>query len=186
MPSQSQLTLWKILDPLPEPLVKPTADSPHVLVIGGGVIGLTTSWALLDRGFRVSIIAKEWASFGKEQRLTSQIAGALWEYPPAVCGQHTDKISLQHSKKWCMESCRIWNAISSDPELSRATGVRMKPIGESEFQREKMTEMASIGIVGFNHGEKDLIGERGIDPEHGGVDAYEIMAPIIDTDQAMG
>ena len=125
--SQPSLTLWRDLDPLPEPLVKPTAESPHVLVIGGGVIGLTTAWALLDRGFRVSVLSKEWASFGKEQRLVSQIAGALWEYPPAVCGQHTDKISLQHSKKWCMVSYHIWNALSSDPELSKAVGVRMMP-----------------------------------------------------------
>ena len=48
-----------------------------------------------------------------------------------------------------------------------------------------MTEMANSGVAGFKRVARDLIGERGIDLEHGGVDAYEIMAPVIDTDQAM-
>ncbi|KAF9260808.1 FAD dependent oxidoreductase [Marasmius fiardii PR-910] len=192
--SKHTLTMWRDVTPLPEPLNKPTADSKHILVVGGGVIGLTTSWALLDRGYRVTVLAKQWASFGKEQRLASQIAGALWEYPPAVCGQHTDKISLQHSKKWCMAAYHIWNSIASDEELSKAAGVRMmpsafyfpNPVDSDDFQREKMEEIAASGVIGFKRGGKELIEKRNIDPEHGGVDAYEIMAPIIDTDRAMG
>ncbi|KAG7087368.1 hypothetical protein E1B28_013341 [Marasmius oreades] len=191
--SKSTLTLWRDISPLSEPLNKPTAHSKHILVVGGGVIGLTTAWALLDRGYRVSIVSKEWASWGKSQRIASQIAGALWEYPPAVCGQHTDKISLQHSKKWCMVAYHIWNAIASDEELSKVAGVRMMPsafyfpdpVNSDDFQREKMEEIAASGVVGFNHGGKDLIDKRRIDPAHGGVDAYEIMAPVIDTDTAM-
>ncbi|KAG7085631.1 hypothetical protein E1B28_003178 [Marasmius oreades] len=191
--AHSDLNFWRDLTPLHEPLNKPTNYSKHILVVGGGVIGLTTSWALLDRGYHVTIMSKEWASFGKEQRLASQIAGALWEYPPAVCGQHTDKISLQHSKKWCMVAYHIWNAIASNEELSKAAGVRMmpsafyfpNPIDSDDFQREKMEETSTSGVVGFDRGGKELITKRGIDPAHGGVDAYEIMAPIIDTDAAM-
>ncbi|KAG7100037.1 hypothetical protein E1B28_001823 [Marasmius oreades] len=191
--SKQTLTMYRDITPLPQPLNKPTADSKHILVVGGGVIGLTTSWALLDRGYRVTVLAKEWASYGKEQRIASQIAGALWEYPPAVCGQHTDKISLQHSKKWCMAAYHIWNAVASDEELSKAAGVRMmpsafyfpNPVDSDDFQREKMNEIAASGVVGFRRGQ-ELIEKRRIDPEHGGVDAYEIMAPVIDTDKAMG
>ncbi|KAI6080103.1 hypothetical protein F4821DRAFT_94352 [Hypoxylon rubiginosum] len=51
---------------------------------------------LLDRGYHITILSSAWTSY--EQRLTSQIAGALWEFPPGVCGQHTDNISLAHSK----------------------------------------------------------------------------------------
>ncbi|KAI9771326.1 MAG: Saccharopine dehydrogenase [Geoglossum simile] len=47
----------------PSPLKEPTPTSPRVLVIGGGVVGLTTAWLLLDQGFKVAILAKEWASF---------------------------------------------------------------------------------------------------------------------------
>src|SRR5215469_6852109 len=80
-----------------KPQINPTTTSPNILIIGGGVTGLVTAWVLLDRGYHVTIVAKDWASYTKEQRLTSQIAGALWEYPPAVCGQHTDLTSLARS-----------------------------------------------------------------------------------------
>ncbi|KAM3073348.1 hypothetical protein ACMFMF_006553 [Clarireedia jacksonii] len=68
------------------PLTTPTATSPHILVVGGGVASHITSWVLLDAGYRATILSKERASYGKEQRITSQIAGALWEFPPALCG----------------------------------------------------------------------------------------------------
>ncbi|KAK7691479.1 hypothetical protein QCA50_004878 [Cerrena zonata] len=57
----------------------------RIIVIGGGVTGMTNAWALLDAGYEVTIISDKWASL--EDRITSQIAGALWEYPPAVCGK---------------------------------------------------------------------------------------------------
>jgi hypothetical protein len=40
----------------------------------------------LDRGYYVTVISKEWASYGISQRLTLQIFGALWEPPPTQCG----------------------------------------------------------------------------------------------------
>lgn len=70
------------------PLKDLNAESRHVLIIGGGVSGLLVAWMLLDKGIRVTILAKEWArtwDFG-EPRITSQIAGALWEMPPGGCG----------------------------------------------------------------------------------------------------
>lgn len=184
--------LWRDITPLPEPLLKPNASSNHILVIGGGVTGLVTTWLLLDRGYRVTILSKAWASWSEEHRPTSQIAGALWEYPPAVCGQHTDKISLHHSKRWCMVAYHIWNALASDKKLSKDSGIRMMPsdfffpvpIEEDAFQLEKMKEMMASGVHGFYRGE-DLISKRRVDPAYGGVDAYELAAPVIDTDVAM-
>lgn len=49
----------------------------RILVVGGGITGLVTAWVLLDKGYHVTIVAKEWAFWGKQQRLTFQIAGAL-------------------------------------------------------------------------------------------------------------
>src|SRR5215469_11824934 len=122
------LVMWRDLSPYGAPMRSPDRSSPRVLVIGGGVTGLITSWVLLDRGYNVTIISKEWASYYPDrQRLTSQIAGALWEFPPAVCGQHTDATSLSHSKRWCMVAYHIWDAIAAIPELSAASGVRTKP-----------------------------------------------------------
>ncbi|KAK8204015.1 nucleotide-binding domain-containing protein [Phyllosticta capitalensis] len=186
------LIFWRDLTPFPTPLHTPTSSSPHVLIVGGGVTGLITAWTLLDKGYKVTILAKEWASYGKEQRLTSQIAGALWEFPPAVCGQHTDAISLQHSKRWCMVAYHIWDAIAASKNLSELSGVRMKgadfffpvPIEQDTEQMSKMLEVMASGIRGFRR-DPAIIKERRVAENYGAVDAYEHLAPIIDTDVCM-
>ncbi|KAI0143042.1 nucleotide-binding domain-containing protein [Xylariaceae sp. FL1272] len=184
------LAIGSNLSALPQPLREPTSNSPHILVIGGGVTGLVNAWVLLDRGYRVTIVSDAWVS--DETRLTSQIAGALWEFPPAVCGQHTDKISLAHSKRWCMIAYHVWDQLASIPSLSEESGVRMMPsdffflteVEKDPKQTSKMTEIMASGVRGFYRGA-DIIDDRGIDPAYGAVDAYELMAPIIDTDKAM-
>ncbi|MCJ1351816.1 MAG: hypothetical protein MMC33_001800 [Icmadophila ericetorum] len=188
----SQLVWGKNFCLHPKPQISPTQWSPRILVIGGGVTGLITAWVLLDRGYHVTVIAKEWASYGQQQRLTSQIAGALWEYPPAVCGQHTDTISLSNSKRWCMVAYCIWNAIAADPELAAASGVQMKKslfffpcrIEEDPAQLKKMHEVRRSGVRNFCR-NPDLIQELNVNPAYGVVDAYSHLAPIIDTDQSM-
>ena len=174
------------------PQRKPTPSSPTILVVGGGVTGLTTAWVLLDRGYHVTIVSKEWASYTNEQRLTSQIAGALWEYPPAVCGQHTDAVSLHRSKRWCMVAYRIWDVIAADPELAALSGVKMKKstfffpssIEKDPKQMQKMREIERSGVRGFLH-DPSLIRSQDINPEYQVTDAYEHLAPMIDTDRAM-
>lgn len=160
--------------------------------MGAGVIGLVTAWTLLDKGYRVTIIAKEWASYGKEQRLPSQIAGALWEFPPAVCGQHTDRVSLQYSKRWCMVAYHVWDALASSKNLSDISGVRVRPadfffptrVEQDGSQRDKMIEIMASGVRGFRH-DANIIQERGVNKAYGAVDAYEHLAPVIDTDVCM-
>ncbi|KAK3996162.1 hypothetical protein QBC44DRAFT_232339 [Cladorrhinum sp. PSN332] len=174
------------------PLITPTSTSPHILVVGGGVTGLITTWVLLDAGYKVTVMSKEWASYAKGQRLTSQIAGALWEFPPAVCGQHTDPISLHNSKKWCMVAYRVWDHIAADAKLSLASGVRMKksafffpyPVTDNQEQLDKMREIEASGVREFIH-SGTLVQHYGISQEYNCVDAYELLAPIIDTDRAM-
>jgi D-amino-acid oxidase len=190
--SNSRLRWGQNFSLRPRPQINPTNSSPHILVIGGGVTGLVTTWVLLDRGYRVSIVSKEWASYTKEQRLTSQIAGALWEYPPAVCGQHTDKISLTKSKRWCMVSYRVWETIAANPDLAAASGVRMRSsafffpndIEENSKQLAKLYEIQRSGIRGVRR-DPSLIRRLDIDPSYGVVDAYEHLTPIIDTDRCM-
>ena len=187
-----RLVFWKDISPYSACVTPATQTSPRVLVVGGGVTGLVTAWVLLDHGYHVTILAKEWASYGTAQRLTSQIAGALWEYPPAVCGQHTDAISLHHSKRWAMVSYHIWDAIAAVPELAAASGVRMKgadfffpyPVEHDLAQLHKMREIMASGVRGFRRDAR-LAEERRVDPSYGAVDAYEHLAPVIDTDQAM-
>ena len=98
------------------PLEKPKAESPHVLILGGGVSGLFVAWMLLDKGFRVTILAKEWARTWdfSESRITSQIAGALWEMPPGGCGLteiEADKkgqATVAQYQEWAMQSYRFY------------------------------------------------------------------------------
>lgn len=187
------LVMWKDITPSAPRLRPSTSSSPHILVVGGGVTGLITSWALLDKGYHVTIVSKEWASWGRNQRLTSQIAGALWEFPPAVCGQHTDAISLANSKRWCMIAYHNWDQIAALPGVSSTSGVRMKPAGfffpepieNDPAQLSKMEEIMASGVRGFVR-SRGLVEKRDIDPNYGAVDAYEHLAPIIDTDQSMG
>lgn len=187
-----QLQLWRDITPCGDRLRPTTLSSPHVLVVGGGVTGLITSWAMLDKGYHVTVVSKEWASFGRQQRLTSQIAGALWEYPPAVCGQHTDAISLEHSKRWAMIAYHIFDQLASDPELALASGVSVKPatfffhrpVEEDAAQLRKMEEIMASGVRGFAR-SPDIIKKHGVAPSYGAVDAYEHLAPVIDTDQSM-
>jgi len=109
-----------------------------------------------------------------------------------VCGKHTDAVSLAHSKKWSMVAYHIWDAIAAIPALSAVTGVRMlpsdfyflHPIEEDPGQLSKMNEIMASGVRGFRR-STDLIKERNVEPSYGVVDAYELLAPVIDTDQCM-
>ncbi|KAM7212575.1 D-aspartate oxidase [Rhypophila decipiens] len=192
MQNHGNLLFWRDLSPHSAPLHAPTQSSPRVLIVGGGVTGLVTAWTLLDKGYHVTILAKDWATYGTSQRLTSQIAGALWEFPPAVCGQHTDAISLQNSKRWCMVAYHIWDAIAASKELSELAGVRMKcadfffpvPVEQDPAQMSKMLEIIASGVRGFRR-DPAIIAERRVDQNYGAVDAYEHLAPIIDTDVSM-
>ncbi|KAL8777331.1 MAG: hypothetical protein Q9213_007911 [Squamulea squamosa] len=179
-------------NPYPTPQIRPSIYSPHILIIGGGVTGLTTAWILLDRGYRVTVVSKEWCSYTDKQRLTSQIAGALWEYPPAVCGAHTDTISLSNSRRWCKIAYKIWDSIAQDPELAARSGVHMRQaafffpcrIEDDPAQLKKMREIEKSGVRNFRR-SPELIQEQGVNTEYGAVDAYEHLAPMIDTDVSM-
>ncbi|KKK15032.1 hypothetical protein ARAM_004652 [Aspergillus rambellii] len=190
MPS---LRPWKDLSPGDSPRHAQSSNAAHILVIGAGVIGLTTAWALLDNGYRVTVVSKEWASFNQQPRLTSQIAGALWEYPPAVCGQHTDVVSLTKSKRWCMVSYHIFSALANPPSLASAVGIRMKPatfffprpIADTPDVLRKIQELTTSGVRGFSHGPGLIRSHSSLGPSHGAVDAFQLLSPVIDTDVCM-
>ena len=154
----------------------------RVLVIGAGVSGLTTASCLADAGFAVAVLAD------KSAELTpSVVAGALWEWPPAVCGHHTDLESLRRSKQWAVASYERFNALAAQP----MTGVRMAPavfyfrhrIEDCPQERQKM-EAAAMHVHGFER-SPDLIDRHGVNRGFGLCDAYSYIAPQIDTDVYM-
>ncbi|MEV4893161.1 FAD-dependent oxidoreductase [Nonomuraea sp. NPDC055795] len=119
----------------------------RVLVIGAGVSGLTTALSLSRAGFEVVVAAEKDAS-----QCVSVVAGALWEWPPAVCGYHHDQISLSRSKGWCMESYEIFDGLAADP----STGVFMRVsnfyfthrVEQHVHDQNKMNELA-VRVRGF-------------------------------------
>jgi D-amino-acid oxidase len=53
----------------------------------------------------------------------STVAGALWEYPPAVCGRHRNEVSIARSKDWAMDT---YNFMKTIAQLPGDHGVGMK------------------------------------------------------------
>jgi D-amino-acid oxidase len=153
-----------------------------VLVVGAGVSGLTTALCLRCRGFKTTVVAEKFAP-----EVTSVVAGALWEWPPAVCGYHHDQLSLARSKEWCMTSYNIFADLAKNQE----TGVFLRPVvfyfrrkvEESAQNLAKMDELKNK-VRQFRH-DPAMIEEHNVNPRIGLKDAYSHLAPMVDTDVYM-
>ncbi|PVH95034.1 FAD dependent oxidoreductase [Periconia macrospinosa] len=173
-----------------------------VLVIGGGVSGLMTAWILLDKGYNVSIVAKDWA--GKTKQITSQIAGALWEYPPGGCGISEIEVpvlaysQLEQYQKWAMQSFLFYKKMVDMDQANPKFGARMitlyqffhhdhseAPIGGAS---SKTLETAKKHYEKYEKIHKLDKGEAFHSVNHDGFHVewgYRHQAPVIDTDKAM-
>jgi D-amino-acid oxidase len=91
-----------------------------------------------------------------------------------------------------MASYHIFTHMAADPVLASKFGVRMRPaafffpfkVTDDPAQRKKMREIMRAGIPGFRHDVR-LVHEVGLTPAENWKDAYEILAPVIDTDVAL-
>ena len=82
-----------------------------------------------------------------------------WEWPPAVCGRHTDLVSLRLSKKWCMTSYRVFEKLQEIHPADTASGhgIRMrvanfffdKPVESNAEEYEKMLEIEAAKVDFF-------------------------------------
>ncbi|MFF2774506.1 NAD(P)/FAD-dependent oxidoreductase [Streptomyces sp. NPDC058052] len=79
-----------------------------VIVVGGGVVGLTTAVTLAERGLRVRVWSRDAA-----EETTSAVAGALW-WPYRI-------EPAEEAGAWALESLRVYGELAGAPE---ATGVR--------------------------------------------------------------
>ncbi len=159
---------------------------PHVLVIGAGVTGLTTALCLRRQGAQVTVIADRFSP-----DLTSVVAGALWEWPPAVCGYHHDQISLARSKAWSMESYNVFAALAGTPDVGSTAGIHLRPVAfyfrhavESNARDLGKMEELKDKVLDFRH-NASLIEQYGVNPNYGLQDAYQHLAPMVDTDVYM-
>lgn len=155
-------------------------DQPGALVIGAGVSGWTTALVLARQGWRVTVIAERFGS-----HTVSTVAGALWEWPPSVCGRHhDDQAVLERSADWAMRSYECFTRLAADPR----TGVSLRPtvfyfshsVREDPAELEKMLKLEKY-VPGFVH-DAALIEAHGVNPNTGVVDAYSHLAPTINTD----
>lgn len=152
-----------------------------VLVVGAGVSGLTTALCLARRGFHITIVADQ-VSPG----ITSNVAGALWEWPPAVCGRHHDDVLLAPSKAWSLTSYERFCELAEAPTrtgvfLRPANFYFRQPIEDNPVELTKMKELADH-VLDFVH-TPEMIEDNGVNPDAGLVDAYSFLAPMVDTDR---
>lgn len=152
---------------------------PRILVIGAGVTGLTTALCARRAGYEVVIAADRFAP-----DITSVVAGALWEWPPAVCGHHRDEVSVERSKAWCMTSYQRFQRLAEDVH----SGVHVRPanfyfrspIEDNPLELRKMHELARH-VHDFQR-DASLAERSGVSPSAQVADAYTHLAPMIDTD----
>lgn len=160
------------------------ARQGRILVIGAGVSGLSTALVLARRGWQVIIAADQFTP-----TVTSTVAGALWEWPPSVCGRHHDERLLARSTTWATLSYRRFAELADHPAR---TGVYLRdavfyfrhPVHTLPAELAKMTEIAAH-VPGFVH-DPGLIADNGVNPDAGVVDAYSYRAPMVDTDRHLG
>jgi D-amino-acid oxidase len=157
----------------------------RAVVVGAGVAGLTTAHLLEQAGMEVVVLA---AGFGRDT--TSAVAGALWEWPPCVCGfyKHPPADALAREKAWAVTSYHRFQELAGRPE----TGVVLRPVtfyldtpaADNPFELAKIAEMRPH-VRDFVH-DAGLIARNGVDPASGVVDAYRYLTPMIDTDMYLG
>ena len=69
---------------------------PHIVVLGAGVVGLSTAILALDAGYQVTIVARDLPADQKTTSYTSPWAGA--HHVSAVPGLDSEPNKLQHGK----------------------------------------------------------------------------------------
>lgn len=91
-----------------------------------------------------------------------------------------------------MTSYHIWKQLADPIVGDKKSGVVMRPAGfffprsldENPTELQKMKELSISGVMGFCR-DPALAEQHRVNPQHGIVDAYEILSPQIDTDVSM-
>ncbi|MFV5992122.1 FAD-dependent oxidoreductase [Streptomyces sp. NPDC056231] len=111
-------------------------DVPDVIVVGGGIIGLTTALVLAERGHRVRVWSREPAA-----ATTSAVAGALW-WPYRI--EPEELIG-----DWSLTSLRRYEELSGRPDRTGVRlvsglhgGERLAALGPWAGQLKHVTEVA--------------------------------------------
>ncbi|WP_030936254.1 FAD-dependent oxidoreductase [Streptomyces sp. NRRL S-646] len=101
-----------------------------VIVVGAGVIGLTTAVVLAERGVRVRVWTRDPVA-----ATTSAVAGALW-WPYRI-------EPVARARAWALQSLDVYEELATRPE---STGVRMVEgvLGEADLDRAEAWAAARV------------------------------------------
>jgi D-amino-acid oxidase len=110
-----------------------TERDGEVVVVGGGVIGLTTAVVLAERGARVRVRTRE-----PVERTTSAVAGALW-WPYRI-------EPLVSARAWALHSLDVYEELAGRPER---TGVRLVEGVLGETGRDEVDGWAAARLPGL-------------------------------------
>src|SRR5690349_24794564 len=72
----------------------------RVVVIGGGVVGLSTAYHLAIRGARVILLEKDRIGAGSSSRAAGIITGLLWDEPGVAARKRSLALFRQFSEEW--------------------------------------------------------------------------------------
>ncbi len=133
----------------------------NILVIGGGVIGLTTALVLHEKGNRVTVVAKEWAP-----HIVSSVAAAIW---------HPYQVAHPDATHWATITARHLTALYAIPEA----GIR--PVLGCEYHRHDAPIPDWAGALRFH----EPIPVEELPPVAGIVAGYRFEVPLIETPMYM-
>jgi D-amino-acid oxidase len=128
-----------------------------MLVIGGGVIGLTTALVLREKGHQVTVVAKEWAP-----HIVSSIAAAIW---------HPYQVAHPDATEWGTITAHRLVALYDVPQA----GIR--PVLGCEYHRHDAPVPEWAGALRFH----EAIPAHELPPVAGIVAGYRFEVPIIET-----
>ncbi|WP_037673370.1 FAD-dependent oxidoreductase [Streptomyces griseus] len=121
-------------------------QSGDVVVVGGGVIGLTTAVVLAERGRRVRVWTRD-----PVERTTSVVAGALW-WPYRIA-------PVASARQWALRSLDVYEELALRPD---ETGVRMVEGVQGETEPDEVGEWAAGRLPGVRASSADEYAGSGV------------------------
>lgn len=102
----------------------------QIVILGGGVIGLTSAYRLLEAGYAVTVLGQSLSP-----NTTSDVAAAFWS--PSATGGDT------LSQGWAMESLRVFRTLAA----TEASGVAIVDLYQLTSEPQSLPYMANAGEV---------------------------------------
>ncbi len=101
-----------------------------IIVIGGGVVGLTTAYRLLEAGYMVTILARS-----LPPHTTSDVAAAYWS-PSALFGE-------TRVQRWALDSLEMFRQLLTIPE----SGIDLLDFYSLSDQPHALPNLGDVGAV---------------------------------------